>query len=115
MARRYSRGRERRRSEERRFETIIYGMIFLLFLATTVYTALRADYVAVIGGAILIGSAVYQSNRRWRVNNATWIGGMVLLVMGILAIQGGALPGGMIFPIVVLAVVVVVSVMGGDL
>jgi hypothetical protein len=114
MARRSRRGR--RRQNERSFEAATYALIIALFLLAALFPQLRADFVALAGGAILVGSAIYQFNRRWRVNLTTWIGGLLLLGIGVLSIQGGTgVPLGMLLPLVIIAGVIGISLVTGNL
>jgi hypothetical protein len=118
MARRRSyRNEERRasrRSEERRFEGIIFAAIVLLFLFAIFY-GISAANMSLLGGAILVGSGVYQTQQRWRVNTVTWIGGAILVLVGLMGYQGQPVPGGMMLPFVILGGVVAASFIRGDL
>jgi hypothetical protein len=113
----YRRSTNLRRGEERSFEAATYGLIVILFLVAALFPALRSDFVALAGGAILVGSGIFQSQRRWRVNLLTWLGGLLLLIVGFLSFSGttGRMPGGMLLPIGVMAVVIVVSFLSGNL
>ncbi len=122
MARRrssiYSRRRQRRsarRARERRFEITVYLLIFGLFALAYFMPNTSPNFIAAAGGAILTGSALWQTARGWRVNIFTWIGGLFLLGIAFLATQGGGLPGGMLLPIGILIGVVAASVIDGDL
>src|SRR5690349_10008117 len=79
--------RRERRSEERQVELVTFGLIILLFLVSLLYP-LRSEVIAFIGGGILTASALYQWQRRWRVNPMTWIGGIILLILGVFGLQG---------------------------
>lgn len=107
--------RGRRRSSERAFEATIYGIIVILFMVDLMFTGIRAEWFSLIGGAILLGSAIYQTNRRWRVSIFTWLGGIFLLTVGAMGVQSGTIPGGDFLPIITLIGVVVLSVINGDL
>jgi hypothetical protein len=112
---RRSRRRTQRRSQERRFEAITYALIlgiFFLAFATPIDDLL----VTFLGGLVLVGSGIMQSQRGWRVNIFTWLGGILLLGMGLVSyLQTRALPGGMLFPIGVMLFVTVVSFANGEL
>jgi hypothetical protein len=113
----YRRSTNLRRGQERSFEAATYGLIVILFLIAALYPNIRSDFVALAGGAILVGSAIFQGQRRWRVNLLTWLGGLFLLFVGFLSFSGttGRMPGGMLLPIGVMAVVIVVSFLSGNL
>ncbi|HRE48956.1 MAG TPA: hypothetical protein PLD47_14610 [Aggregatilineales bacterium] len=114
-SRRRSTRRNQRQVRERSFESAIYGMIAILFIVDIMYPQLNPAWVSVIGGAILLGSGIYQTNQRWRVSIFTWLGGFLLLIVGVLALQTGQMPLGTIFPVLVLIGVVVLAVVNGDL
>jgi hypothetical protein len=111
--RRYSPQRRERRSEERRIELASFGLIIVLFAITLVYP-LSPSTVAFIGGGILTGSAVYQSQRRWRVNPMTWIGGIVLLILGVFGLQGRTVSYNMLLPLAVFGLVILASFLTGE-
>jgi hypothetical protein len=101
---------------ERRFERGVYALILALLLITLLVPNIGADVVTLIAGAILMGSAIYQTSRRWRVNPLTWAGGIVLLFMGYVRWQTPeAIPGGIAFPLLIIIGVVVGGVLTGDL
>src|SRR5512141_436994 len=82
-SRRYSYRRRERRMEERRTELATFAALILLCVVALLYpNAIQAKWLAIIGGAILVGSAIYQWQRRWRVNPTTWIGGGLMLIVG---------------------------------
>lgn len=106
----------RRRQREASFEIAMYGLIIVLFLLTLIYPALRAEWISLIGGAILVGSAIYQWNQRWRVNVFTWVGGLLLLGIGLLSIQAGTgVPLGIFLPFGVMLGVIVIGFFTGNL
>ncbi len=71
--------------------------------------------ISLLGGAILTAGAVYQFQRRWRVNPMTWIGGVFLLVVGFMGLQkGGDIPGGWLVPLGGFALVIVASFLTGE-
>lgn len=107
------RNRRSRRSSEREVEVITFGLILVLFLAQIV-TALSTVLILVLGGFVLLGSAFYQSSRRWRVNPMTWIGGATMMIFGILGFQGQPVPLGPLLPLLVFAAVIIASFMTGE-
>ena len=114
-SRRYSYRRRERRMEERRVELVTFVALILLFLFGLMTRAISGTWLAVIGGAILVGSAIYQTQRRWRVNPATWFGGGIMLIVGILSMNGFAMPGGIYFPLAVFAGIIIYSAVTGEL
>jgi len=116
--RRVSYRRRERRSEERQIETLTFGLIIVLFVLTFMFESLRNNptMVTVIAGAILVGSAVYQWQRRFRVNPMTWFGGAIMLGAGLLGFQGGrGVPLGIFLPILVFGGVILASLVTGEL
>jgi hypothetical protein len=115
----YSRRRQRRnsrRARERRFEITVYLLIFGLFAIAYFLPNASPTFIAAAGGAVLTGSALWQTARGWRVNIFTWIGGLFLLAIAFFGSQGrGDLPGGMLLLIGILIGVVAASVIDGDL
>jgi hypothetical protein len=113
---RSTRRRRERRMEERRIETLTFAALIVLFAVAILYqNRLKAEWISLIGGTILLGSAIYQSQRRWRVNPTTWIGGSIMLIAGIFALNGTALPLGVYLPMVVFGGVIVVSFLTGEI
>jgi hypothetical protein len=115
----YSRRRQRRnarRARERRFEITIYLLIFGLFAIAYFMPDVSPTFIAAAGGAVLTGSALWQTARGWRVNIFTWLGGIFLLAVAFFVTQArGEMPGGMLLPIGILIGVVAASVIDGDL
>jgi hypothetical protein len=115
----YSRRRQRRnarRARERRFEITIYLLIFGLFAIAYFMPDASPTFIAAAGGAVLTGSALWQTARGWRVNIFTWLGGIFLLAVVFFVTQArGEMPGGMLLPIGVLIGVVAASVIDGNL
>ena len=115
-SRRYGYRRRERRSEERQVEMASFGIIIVIFAITLLFPGkFSPAWISVIGGGILVASGVYQSQRRWRVNPMTWIGGIALLVAGVLSLSGNSpLPGGILLPIGIFAAVIVASAITGE-
>ncbi len=89
------------------------GLIIVLFAISLLYP-LKPEVIALIGGGIFLAAAVFQWQRRWRVNPMTWIGGGVMLIAGILGLQGNGLPGGIFLPLGVFALIIVASLLTGE-
>jgi hypothetical protein len=89
------------------------GLIIVLFAITLLYP-IKPEVIALIGGGIFLAAAVFQWQRRWRVNPMTWIGGLVMLIAGIMGLQGSGLPGGVFLPLGVFALVIVASLLTGE-
>ena len=106
--------RRERRSEERTVEMVSFGLIIVLFAVMLLYPKISPATIALIGGLILVGSAVFQWQRRWRVNPATWIGGVIMLVAGFLGLQGQPMPLGIYLPLLVFGIVIVASFLTGE-
>ncbi|MEP7287292.1 MAG: hypothetical protein ABI947_16170 [Chloroflexota bacterium] len=115
-SRRYTARRRERRSEERQVEMVSFGAIIVIFAITLLFPGkFSPAWISVIGGGILVASGVYQSQRHWRVNPMTWIGGILLLLAGILALSGSSpLPGGILLPIGIFAAVIIASAITGE-
>src|SRR4051812_19579046 len=108
------RRRERKR-EERQVEVVAFGAVIVLFAIGLLTQALRSDIISVIGGAIFLGAAVYQWQRRWRVNPVTWIGGLIMFIVGLYAMQNHTdVPMGMLFPLGMFAIIIVASAVSGE-
>ncbi len=113
----YRRGgyrRRERRQSERTVELVSFGLIIVLFAITLLYPGINPSTIALVGGAILLGSAVFQWQRRWRVNPVTWIGGVIMLVAGFLGLQGQPMPLGIFLPLLVFGAVIVASFLTGE-
>ncbi len=109
-SRRFSYRRRERRMEERRVELVTFAALILLFVFALLYpTAVKPNWIAIIGGAILVGSAIYQTQRRWRVNPTTWIGGGLMLLVGVMSLNGYPMPLGIFLPIIVFGGIIVLS------
>src|SRR4051812_2762970 len=112
----YSRRRRERRNEERRTELVTFVLIIVLFVFFIAFPGkIPVAWVTLLGGVILTGSAIYQNQRRWRVNPMTWVGGAIMLLAGIFALNGYPLPGGIFLPIGIFAAVIILSFMTGEL
>ena len=79
------RNRRERRREERQVELASFGALIAMFMISLI-VHLNPATIATIGGGILVGAAVFQWQRRWRVNPVTWIGGAIMLIGGIFAV-----------------------------
>ncbi len=112
---RSGRYRRERRREERSIEMASFGLVIVIFLISFLTTAISPAMLAFLSGAIFVGAAIYQWQRRWRVNPATWIGGAVLLIIGFMGISGqGQIIGGWITPLVILALIILASFVSGE-
>jgi hypothetical protein len=119
----YSGRRRDRRSEERRVELMTFMSVVILCVVMYVnypqQPHLSPRWVTVIGGCILLGSGFIQASRRWRVNPMTWVGGAVMLTVGIISLQPGStpasLPLGLYFPILAMGGVLLASFITGEL
>lgn len=84
MARR-RRGSGRKKSaaeiqlERRTWALLLLVVAVAALLPETQFARLPAWFMPVAGALILLGSAMIQYQRRWRVNPVTWIGGAVML------------------------------------
>jgi hypothetical protein len=115
-SRRYSYRRRERRSEERKIELVTFAALILLFVGGMLSNgAISGTWLAIIGGAILLGSAIYQTQRRWRVNPTTWVGGIIMLGMGIFVLseKTGGIP--IYFPMLIFLGIIVLSAITGEL
>ena len=69
-------------SRETTIELITAGLLavtFVLFLIGIFHDSIAM----LVGGAILLGSGVYQTSKGWHVSLVTWILGLILLLGGI--------------------------------
>lgn len=113
---RYRYSRKSRRREERAVEAITFGLIILLILiALFANLNLSGGIVSLFGGALLTGSAIYQSQRRWRVNPITWIAGIGMLFVAFLDFYQGRGSVGLLVPILIMAGVLAFSFLTGEL
>ena len=115
-SRRYSYRRRERRLEERRTELVTFAALILLFVFSLLTNgAISGTWLAIAGGAILLGSAIYQTQRRWRVNPTTWVGGILMLGMGIyvLSEKTGGIP--IYFPMLIFLGIILLSAITGEL
>jgi hypothetical protein len=111
-----SNGRRRsRRSSERQVELFSFLAIVVLFLLQLFSgAAFPTMTILLLGSLVLLGSAFYQSSRGWRVNPMTWIGGTLMLVFAVLAMQGNAIPLGTLLPLAIFGAVLVASFLTGE-
>lgn len=83
------RGSGRKKSAaEARIERQTWALLILVvalaaLLPDAQFARLPLWFVPVAGAVILLGSAMIQYQRRWRVNPVTWIGGAVMLFFAI--------------------------------
>lgn len=111
----YYNRRRSRRSSERQVELFSFMAIVLLFLLQLMAgTAFPTMTTLLLGSIVLLGSAIYQSSRRWRVNPMTWIGGALMLVFAVLGMQGGTIPLGPLLPLAIFGAVLVASFITGE-
>jgi hypothetical protein len=110
--RRFSYSRRERRGGERQVELVTFGLIIVLFLISLLFP-LRSEVIAFIGGGILTASALYQWQRRWRVNPMTWIGGIILLILGIFGVQG-RMGFSIMLPLAIFGFVLLASFLTGE-
>src|SRR5437016_2925423 len=111
---RFSYRRRERKREERQVELAAFGALIAMFMISLI-VHLNPATIATIGGGILVGAAVFQWQRRWRVNPVTWIGGAIMLIGGIFALQQHTdVPGGILFPMGIFALVIIASAVTGE-
>lgn len=116
QSRQGGRYRRARRSEERHIELVCFGLILALFMIPLLFPAinLNTPLMLILGGVILLGGAFAQSQRRFRVNPITWVGGAAMLVFGILGYQTGSEPLGGLLPFLILGGVLLASFLTGE-
>ena len=108
------RNRRERKREERQVELASFGALIAMFMISLI-VHLNPATIATIGGGILVGAAIFQWQRRWRVNPVTWIGGAIMLIGGIFALQQHTdVPGGILFPMGIFALVIIASAVTGE-
>jgi hypothetical protein len=111
----YSNRRRSRRSSERQVELFSFLAIVVLFLLQLMAgTAFPTMTILLLGAMVLLGSALYQSSRRWRVNPMTWVGGALMLVFAVLGLQGTPVPLGPLLPLAIFGAVLVASFVTGE-
>ncbi len=124
----YGRGRRyrrERRREERNVELVTFGLMLIVFALPRLFTngldesgnplqVIQPSITLMLGGVLLLGGALYQSQRRWRVNPMTWLGGVAMLIIGVLEIQSRIQPFGELLPILIFGAVVVASALTGE-
>ncbi len=107
--------RRERRGEERQVELVTLGLVLIVFVLQLLFpTAISPSLVLLLGGIILLGGAFFQSQRRWRVNPLTWIGGVAMLGAGIIELQTKQEPLGGLLPILLFGVVIAGSFISGE-
>ncbi len=108
--------RRERRAEERRIELASFAALMLVFMVDFLTgDSIPAVWLSLVGGGILLASAIYQTQRRWRVTPITWIGGAVMVGAAIISLyERIPLPGGVWLPIGVFAAMIIVSAITGE-
>ncbi len=118
--RRYRR-RSNRYFAERRFEAVTYAILIgVCFIPTLVQSMSKGDvvrpaFMLVVGGAVLLGSAIYQGMARFRTNPFTWVGGFAMVMLGINNWDNHNMPGGTLLPIIIIGAIIGFSFLNGDL
>ncbi len=81
----YRRGRRKTEAESRveRITWFLLVMIFGIIYFIQDTSDLPNWFVPVCGAVILLGSGVYQYSRGWRVSPITWMGGSLMLALGV--------------------------------
>ena len=102
--------RRERRSEERRFELLIFMGLVIMLIVMSLSTSNNGRTMAVIAGGLLLMSGIIQMQRRFSVNVFTWIGAVALLAIAYFFVQVPPL-----WPILIMAAVLLMSFVRGDL
>ncbi len=107
--------RRDRRAEERHIELVSLGLILALFMLPLLFNQIiSTPLTLILGGIILLGGAFAQSQRRFRVNPVTWVGGAAMLLFGIIEMQSGQMPLGGLLPILLAGGVILFSFISGE-
>jgi len=109
-------GYSRRRKSEReaRVERITWGLLVLVFLILYLLpdASIPSWLVPASGALILVGSAVFQSGRRWRVSPITWMAGAVMALFAYYSFDTGVNMTGI--TLVAFAAVIILGVVTGE-
>lgn len=75
---------------EARVERLTWGLLVLIFaalylLSDNVVQEMPNWIVPLAGAIVLLGSGAYQYAHRWRVSPVTWITGVILMMLAIIA------------------------------
>ncbi|MGQ9888556.1 MAG: hypothetical protein ACUVSX_08715 [Aggregatilineales bacterium] len=79
-----------KRPREARVERLTWGLLVLIFAVVylasdTAVAGLPNWLIPAACATVLLGSGLFQTARGWGVSPVTWIGGIVMLVLAILA------------------------------
>lgn len=82
--------RNTKKAKEARVERITWALLVLIFALVylapdTTIESLPNWLIPAACAFVLLGSGLYQTVRGWSVSPVTWIGGIVMLVLAILA------------------------------
>src|SRR5262245_42176116 len=114
--RRFGFARRERRREERTIEITCFTVIIMAFMIVVAFD-LRSPIIpgamCLTNGAVLLAGAVFQWQRRFRVNPMTWMGGFASVVAGVYGIQR-PLPGDLMIPFALFAFVILGSFVSGE-
>lgn len=111
-------GGRRKSPAEARIERLTWGLLVLIFAVLYLFEnaaqALPNWAVPVAGAVVLLGSGIYQYSRRWRVSPITWIGGVVLLVLAMIAIYTNIQRPFIVESLIVTLIIIIVGTFGGE-
>jgi hypothetical protein len=103
---------------EARIERLTWGLLVMIFAVLYLFENLAQTIpnwaVPVAGAVVLLGSGAYQYSRRWRVSPITWIGGVVLLVLAMIAIYTSTGRTFIVESLIVTLIVIIVGTFGGE-
>lgn len=109
------RWRKERAREERTLELMTFAALVIIMAVALLGNLANGLTLCFIGGGILVGSGVLQSQRRMKVNPATWIGGAALLGIGFAAANGYMARPDAILPLLIMGAILVASFVTGEL
>jgi FtsH-binding integral membrane protein len=108
----------RKSNAEARVERLTWGLLVLIFMVFYLFENVAAVLpnwaIPAAGSAVLLGSGVIQYTRRWRVSPITWIAGIVMLVLALIAIYTGTQRTFIVASLIVTLVVILVGTFGGE-